>query len=808
MAESVEEQFDKKTIHISVRSLVEFILRSGDIDNRVGAGVQKEAMLAGSRMHRKIQKKMGASYDSEVVLKTLADMGRYFISIEGRADGIITKRDVDGNETEVIIDEIKTMYSDVTKMNAPVPVHRAQAMCYAAIYLEKYPMEEIAVQLTYVNLDTEEIKRFQERFCAEYLKDWMHGLLDEYRKWTDRDFEWKRIRQQSIHELEFPFAYRKGQKKLTADVYRTIARGKILFLQAPTGTGKTISTIFPAVKAVGEEIGDKIFYLTAKTVTGRAAADAVHLLKKHGYRGKVIQLTAREKICLNNGNADCNPDACPYAKGHFDRVNDAVFDLLQNCDDYDAGVLTAQAEKYTVCPYDMSLDLAVWCDMILCDYNYVFDPNVRLKRFFGEGESGSYIFLIDEAHNLVDRGRSMYSACLVKEDFLQVRRLLKQDRKINRALSVCNTQMLEWKRECEEWNELNSIGAFQFQLLHLYSLLEDWLHNHPEYPDREIVLDFFLQLRHFLNMSELLDEHYMIYTDYNMNGSFRVHLFCVNPAANLQNCLDQAVSSILFSATLLPIHYYKNLLSIREDNYAVYAETIFSQDQRLLVIAGDVSSAYRRRGEDEFKKIASYLLETVRAQKGNYMAFFPSYRMMEDVLAVFETIAGSQQDHVECVVQSRRMTEDEREHFLVRFSEQHEGSLLGFCVLGGIFAEGIDLKKEGLIGAVIVGTGLPQICTEREVLRTYYDRTMGQGFDYAYLFPGMNKVLQAAGRVIRTADDRGVIELLDERFLRREYRSLFPREWEQHEVIRFHQLSSVLQRFWESEKSADDFSPE
>ncbi len=824
------EVIEKEKLRISVRNLVEFVFRSGDIDNRVGKGTPTEAMEQGSRMHRRIQRRMGSGYRAEVPLKHELIMGHYILSLEGRADGIFERDQI------CFIDEIKSMYTDVTRFEEPLPVHLAQAKCYAYMFAAQAGLEQIGVQITYCDLDTEKTKQFGEICSFEDLSAWFGDMIESYRKWTDDRWEWNLIRRDSIRTTEFPFPYREGQRELAADVYRTIAREKLLFLQAPTGTGKTIAVVFPTVKAVGEGLADRIFYLTAKTITRTVAKEAFDLLKGEGLKMRVLILTAKEKLCPCE-TMDCNPVNCPYAKGHFDRVNEAVYDLMTTADDYSREVLLDQAERYRVCPFEMALDLALWSDVVICDYNYVFDPNVFLRRFFEEGERGDYVFLVDEAHNLVERGREMYSARIVKEDLLKFKKIFKAyDPKIASALEKCNRQMLEWKRACGDYSVLSSVGNFAFSLMQLLGRMDTFLRKRKEFPERKEVTEFYFDLRHFLDMFDRMDENYVCYTDFDETGRFVLHLYCVNPAKNLQECVDRGKSAVFFSATLLPIRYYKNLLSTRDDNYAVYAETSFRKEQRLLFVAGDVSSLYRRRNESEYRKIASYIAMCARARKGNYIAYFPSYRFMEDVYGAFlalyggeapdgdETAGGNEtaDGHgvpgggIDCILQSAGMREAEREDFMEEFSRPRENSLVAFCVVGGIFAEGIDLPHDRLIGVLVVGTGLPQICSEREVLKGYYNGTLipadaeegaesealddaqggGEGFRYAYQYPGMNKVMQAAGRVIRTATDVGVIGLLDERFLRRDYRELFPREWEDHRTCSLETLPSMLSDFW------------
>ncbi len=610
------------------------------------------------------------------------------------------------------------------------------------------------------------------------------------------------------------YQYREGQKKLAAAVYRTIERKKKLFIQAPTGVGKTMATVFPAVKAVGEGLADKLFYLTAKTITRTVAQQAFDILKQPGPDGpaaveegdtalqyKVITLTAKEKICFCE-KPECNPDYCPYAKGHFDRINDAVYDMITTSDDMSRQAVEEQAKKWQVCPFELGLDLSLWADAVICDYNYVFDPNAKLKRFFGEGVKGDYIFLIDEAHNLVERGREMFSASLCKEEVMKVRRLVKtRDVRLARQLEDCNRQLLALKRECDGCQVLESAGGIYLKLLSVMAEMERYLEECQEEDVREEVLGLYFEVRMFETIYEKLDENYMIYSEIDEEGRFLIRLFCVNPAVNLNEALEKGVSAIFFSATLLPIRYYRQLLSTKTDDYAVYAQSTFARENRLLLLGNDVSTRYTARGEATYRKYASYLLEMVQGKKGNYMAFFPSYKFMEEVYDQFLLLAEKEGSSAQCVIQAPYMSEEAREIFLEEFEEERKESLLGFCVMGGIFSEGIDLSRDRLIGAAVVGTGLPQVCRERELLREYFDKKGLRGFDYAYVYPGMNKVLQSAGRVIRTEEDRGVILLLDDRFREPRYKETFPREWEGLELCNVKNAGAKMRAFWDQTSS-------
>ena len=780
-------------IRISVRNLVEFILREGDIDNRTGGGQDPENMQMGSRIHRKIQRQMGSDYQAEVPLKTEIVCDGFTLKIEGRADGLIHTKE------QVMVDEIKGVLRELDRVQEPAGIHLAQAKCYASMVAEQEGVDEIGVQMTYCQMETEEVKRFQYSYRSNELKVWFDEVIRQYEKWAKFQIEWRKARNASIKGIEFPFPYRKGQRDLAVSVYRTILRKKKLFIQAPTGVGKTISTVFPAVKAVGEELGEKIFYLTAKTITRTVAEQAFETLREQNLKFKVITLTAKEKICFCE-ETSCNPDDCPYAKGHFDRVNDAVYELLMQEDVMSREVLEAQARKHKVCPFEMALDVSTWVDGVICDYNYVFDPDARLRRFFAEGGAGGYLFLIDEAHNLVERGRQMYSAELCKEDFLAVKKLVKGEApRFAKRLEACNKILLAMKKECENYKVLDNISHFGIQLMNVLSETDRYLEECVDKEVRETVLDFYFQVRSFLNIYDGLDENYVIYTEYQENGRFVLKLFCVNPAANLQKCLDKGNSAVFFSATLLPIQYYKRLLSTEKDNYAVYIDSSFDTKKRLLMNGVDVSTRYAMRSREMYQRYATYIFRVVKAKMGNYLIFFPSYRFMEDVYQEFTQLLASDEEEMELVIQQKHMDEEERENFLRAFEMGREKSLIGFGVLGGIFSEGIDLTNEKLIGTLIIGTGLPQVCNEREILKSYFDQKGLYGFDYAYRYPGMNKVLQAAGRVIRTEDDRGVILLLDERFQREKGKEIFPKEWADCERCRLDIVEEKIRLFWEKQ---------
>lgn len=771
-------------IKVSVRNLVEFIFREGDIDNRRGQVSDKDAMEAGSRMHRKIQKNMGSFYRSEVPLVIRLEQEHFILQIEGRADGIIEQAGA------ITIDEIKGVYRNVDEMEAPVFVHKAQAMVYAYIYGREQEVSEITVQMTYCNLETEEIRRFSEVYLFDELEEWFRKLVGQYMVWADYLYDHQRLRNASIENVQFPYPYRTGQRDMVVSVYHAIREETALFVQAPTGIGKTLATIFPAVQAMGQEMGDKIFYLTAKTITRTVAVEAFEKLREGGLQFSSVVITAKEKACFQE-ECTCNPEQCPYAKGHYDRINAAVFDCINHEQNITREVIYAYAGKHQVCPFEFCLDVSLWVDGIICDYNYVFDPRVNLKRYFGQGVQGDYIFLVDEAHNLYERASSMYSAELYKEEFLKVKKLIKPySNKLAGKLDACNRVLLEMKKECNGYQVMESIDPLIHRLLSVLGEYEKFLEQHHGLPDETEILEFYFKIYQFMNIYERVDENYVIFSEQVNADSFRIKLFCVDTSVNLRECLDKGRAVVFFSATLLPIRYYKKLLSAEED-YAIYIASPFPREHRQIMIGSDVSSRYSRRGQKEYEKIYYYIEKLIGTRDGNYMVFFPSYRMLQDVYAI--ACAEGLDKRVTLICQNPNMKEEAREEFLQQFEGEQ---VVAFCILGGIFAEGIDLTGERLIGTIVVGIGLPMVCNEREILRNYFEEREGMGFEYAYLYPGMNKVLQAAGRVIRTAEDHGVILLLDERFLRSTSRQLFPREWEDYEIVQMDTVATVSEKFW------------
>jgi DNA excision repair protein ERCC-2 len=780
-----------KVIRLSVRKLVEFILRSGDIDSRY---TSRDSMYEGTRYHRVLQKaniEKFDSYLSEVRLSGSFECGPVTYTLEGRADGIF----VDQGKT--VIDEIKTTSLPISLIEGDGSVtHWAQAQCYACIYALQNELTAISVRLTYFNIDTYETKHFIKDFELGELEAFVAAVLEKYTAWADLTASWQALRDTAIGTLAFPFPnYRTGQRELAVSVYRAIAGYRKLFAQAPTGTGKTISALFPAVKAMGEGKTSKIFYLTAKTITRQVAEEAFERMRQGGLRIKTLTLTAKDKVCFCE-NRICRPDYCRYAKGYYDRANDAVYDVITACDHITRSVVEEYAEKHGVCPFELSLDISNWVDCVICDYNYVFDPRAYLRRFFAEGD-GDYVFLIDEAHNLVDRAREMFSASLTKTQFYEIKKQLKgKSKALDKSLSAINKRMIEYRKSCTEAGFLVSAEKpedFIGQVAEFTGLCELLLKENPALGEHNEFLQLYFEALNFQLVGEFFDERYVAFTEAKY-GEVTVKLFCLDPSFLLGEAFKRGGSAVLYSATLTPLDYFRDILGGNNDDRLLSLDSPFDSRHLCLMAADRISTRFKHR-EQSVGKLAGMIGAFVTRKTGNYIIYFPSYKYMKDVLTSFTEAFP----HIRTAEQGTGMSEEEREQFLACFEDDPRETLVAFCVLGGIFSEGIDLKGSRLIGSAIISVGLPQLSVQQDIIKDYFNRKNGMGYEYAYMFPGMNKVLQAAGRVIRSDDDIGAVLLIDERYSHQNYLKLFPKHWRECRLIRDKEsLETVLDAFWES----------
>jgi len=759
---------------ISVNKIIDLVMRSGNIDSRF---YDAAPMYMGAALHRKIQAGMGDNYQKEVSLKLDVTIVDTQVEIRGRADGVIT------DLTGVTIDEIKTTTLPLDYIFEKHHQHLAQGKCYAHMYLQtlENPPAEIAVQLTYFQMETEEIRRHSWTFSAVELAEFFQRLLADYGVWLKLERDWQIIRDASIRELTFPFpTYRNGQRELAVGVYRTISQAKKLYACAPTGIGKTLSSIFPSIKAMGEGKTAPIFYLTAKTVTRTVAEEAVRLMARGGLRFKSITLRAKDKLCPNEEKCLCNPQACARALGHFSRVNAAILDIVENADLITPAEITEYSARHMVCPHEYTLDIALWCDLVVGDYNHVFHPEAYLRRFFSEPRD--YVFLIDEAHNLTDRVRDMYSAEISKNALAKVLKALrgrdlltKNLRKAMRGLDAFLTDMVN-DHGNKRAHVVDEVDAVLLMLIkETTAAMGEWLGANPGNAVHGDMLETYFGLNKFSFVSEIFDAHYCQMAEF-FGREVQITLFCLNPSKIIREKLEFAKSSILFSATLMPLPYYRDILGGAADDHMVMLPSPFDPANLRLVANTAISTKYRDR-DASYVPIAQQI-KTIVASGGNFFAFFPSYEFMSNVYDAFVTICTD----VEIIVQGKEMIEDERAEFLQKFDETNT-TKVGFAVLGGIFSEGIDLVGDKLVGAIIVGVGLPRVSLRQDLIRDYFNQVNGRGYDYAYVFPGMNKVLQAAGRVIRTETDTGTVVLIDSRYRTREYRGLLPEHWSGIEFI-------------------------
>jgi DNA excision repair protein ERCC-2 len=784
-----KEMPTKPLIKISVRNLIEYVLMGGNLSSGF---ISNTRMTDGIKGHQKIQKSRPEGYLFEVPVTFLVENEKIELEISGRIDGILI------NENETIIEEIKTTSRDLNDIDSDSNLsYWAQAKCYAFIYATQNKLSSISIQLTYFNTQNDEMKFFNEYFDINELKTFFYDLIDKYIIWAVTIQNWTNFRNASIKQISFPFNnYRRGQRELAVTAYRAIRDGRKLFAQAPTGIGKTIATLFPAIKAIGEGHASKIFYLTAKTITRTIAEKALESLRRSGLSIKSVTITAKDKICFNPQLSNCDPEFCEYARGYYDRVKDAISDIF-HLDSFTRPAIEEYAYKHRICPFEFTLDLSLNSDCIICDYNYVFDPKVYLKRFFMD-QKEEFIFLIDEAHNLVDRSREMFSAELTKREILDLKKAVKKELpKLSPILNKINTCFIDVRKSIEKSEKSNIVQKEKpIDILELVkkfiNISEAWLSKNEPGPFREALLDLYFKTLSFINISDSYSERYVTYFE-KVPDDIKVKLFCLDPSYILAEAMKRGKAIILFSATLTPMNYFTKILGGDEASVSLKLPSPFERNNLCLLLDDKTSTKYRMR-ENTYDSITLSLISVIKGKVGNYLVYFPSYKYMNEIYNRFCALETG----VDVILQKDGMTESDREGFLNEFSDSKNKSLLGFAVMGGIFGEGIDLVGERLSGAIIVGVGLPQICLERDIIRDYFNDINEQGYEYAYVYPGMNKVLQAVGRVIRTETDLGAVLLIDERFSTALYRDLCPQEW--HPILKVSNVNDIeakIKDFWE-----------
>lgn len=774
-------------ITLAVRTLVGFVLRRGHIDTRF---VSNERMVDGGEIHRMIQRSSGEDYQSEVFLRSSYPVEGIDFHVQGRADGMYREG------TTVVIDEIKsTKKTKEELLEEDDETHWGQGIVYAALYCDSHVCEEIIVQLTYYQIKDEEIIRKRRTYTSQEVKILLLEYLKKYVPWAKFSLEWKQKRSLDLQAMKFPYAYRKGQYELAGSVYRSIRDRKQQFISAPTGIGKTISTLFPAMKAMGEGHGELIFYLTAKNVTRQQAQDTILSLRATmpNQSFKSIQLTAKDKVCFLPKRT-CNPVDCPYAKDYFERINDILLLIIKEADTFTSESIAHYARQYTVCPFELALDLTLFCDAIVCDYNYVYDPVAQLQRFFVDG--GDYILLVDEAHNLVDRSRGMYSATLERQRLIDATLNCGKRYKRLQRVSSDVAELLTWHPQPEElhyWVETSSPNEIKKQLQKWITVCEPWLEKQQKNKHYEEIIQLYFDIRFFLRILDLYEEQYVSY--YQIDVDHQVTLLCLDASTFIKGVVEKARNAIYFSATLEPMPYFIQTLGGSKASLQQSVESPFPTSHLGLYVMSHISTKYADRSAS-LEAVIDVISTTIQAKKGNYFVFASSYQYIEQITVALQ----AQGKDLILLVQKPNMNEQERANFLTHFDTTHSKSMVGICVLGGIFSEGIDLVGERLIGTIVVGVGLPQFNPQQEALKQYYETRLHEGFAYAYQYPGMNKVLQAAGRVIRSECDRGVVVLIDDRFASRRYHDLFPPHYHTRKHLHhINQLNRELHYFWKKE---------
>ncbi len=753
-------------IKLSVRELVEFVYKSGDISAR---NLSLDRAMEGIRAHKILQSQMGDGYRKEFYLKSEFIFKDIMFFIEGRADGILTQDD------EVTIDEIKSTYTDLGLIDEEYrTANMAQAKCYAYMYGLMYDLSKLSVQVRYYNLDTKETKTIKQAFGLEELKTFFYGLLETYLDWAETIISLGKERDRTIEEAAFPFKdYRKGQREFSVAVYRTIEAGKKLFAQAPTGVGKTVSVLFPAIKSLHGK-NSKIFYLTAKSTTKTIAFNTVKIMHEKGLRLRTAVITAKDKICFME-ERKCEPEYCPYAKGYYDKLNIPLRETLKNDCLYDREFIEDLAKKHELCPFELSLDLAYMSDIVICDYNYYFDPRVGLQRedTFNKDKD---IVLIDEAHNLEDRARDMYSPEIIKEVFYEVYKRMKTEKSLRKELYNINRKFIDIRKGIDKAQILQGPPEELINALRKFTVkAEKYFNENKGEKVPEELTDIYFQSVFFIKISEIADDNFCYYAD-KTNNITRVKLFLIDPSQILKEIQKKARSSIFFSATLTPLKYFRYMLGGDEDDHILRISSPFRRENLNLMISSDISMKYTLR-DSNIEKACEYINTLITERKGNYLVFFPSYHFMNKVYSTYETLYDTSSITLQC----RGIEEDDQKEITDRF--ENERNVVVFTVVGGVFSEGIDLPLDKLIGAVIIGTGIPQISFERNIIKAFFDDKMKAGYDFAYKYPGFNKVLQSAGRVIRNEEDKGTVLLIDSRFCQHTYLKLFPDHWKHYKRI-------------------------
>ncbi|MBE6142824.1 MAG: ATP-dependent DNA helicase [Erysipelotrichaceae bacterium] len=778
-----------KDIVLSVHGLVDFLLRSGNIDNRI---FNNASMAEGTRIHLRYQQIQNNNYISEEELscEVIVDDFRFLLS--GRADGIIIGKKFP------IIDEIKSTVIELEKFyEENKNWHLGQAKVYAYMYAKENSLDTMGVRLTYISQKDDEDKLLMNfTYSFLELEEYVTNLCVDYLSFYRMIDLHKNQVKISSDALEFPYGeYRLGQRELAKYVYGTILNDDTLFIEAPTGIGKTISTLFPAIKSIAKCGTEKIFYLSAKAMAKEVAFDASKLMISKGLDAKVIKLNSKEKMCFT-GEHRCNPDECPFTIGYYDKLRTILTEIVQNESIINDEIIYKYANRYQVCPFELQLDVSLFCDVVICDYNYVFDPIVYLKRYF-EISKTNYVALIDETHNLVDRSREMYSTTLELDEFVAVQKKLRKFKhpKFKRALKKIIVYLNDIKECDDEYmiQEGDFDPYFYELLMNYFRQCQDILKNYPDV-NYDIFIDNFRNVNRFLKISEFIGKGFTTYYQKSEDNLFAI-IKCVDSSSLVKDTLRKLKASIFFSATLTPIEYYVNCLGGNEDTPVMKLESPFPKENCLTLVRTDLSTRYKDR-INTYQKIADTIDLVINKKVGNYLVFFSSYQYLEEVYSRMNF-----KNDIRYIKQTRDMEDRDKDKFLSFFELDPSKTTVGFAVLGGIFSEGIDFYSDKLIGAIVVGVGIPQISFERDLIKEHFESEEINGYEYAYVNPGITKIIQAAGRVIRSENDKGIIVFIDDRFTQYKYRNILKKQYKNNEFVNNErQIDYLLEQFWKKNK--------
>jgi len=745
---------------VAVRELCEFTAKQGDLDLRF---TPAPSALEGMAGHAAVAaRRDDPNYQSEL---TLAGEYRGRLKVRGRADGFDPERRR--------VEEVKTFKGRLERQSdTQRELHWAQARIYGWLLCEQQGLAEIEVALVYYNVGNQQETVFAERRSAAELREHFERHCERFLGWAERQLAHRAARDEALAALAFPLGeFRTGQRALAESVYKAAASGRCLLAQAPTGIGKTMGTLFPLLKAAPAQRLDKVFFLAAKTSGRQTAMDALARLPALPLR--VLELVARDKACEHPDKA-CHGESCPLAAGFYDRLPAARAAALEGTAALTQQAVREAALQHEVCPYYLSQELARWVDVVVGDYNYYFDLG-GLLHGLTQANAWRVGLLVDEAHNLVERARGMYSAELRPETLAAARQAARRLPSVKTALDKVRKAWAAVDKAQDEPYAVHAAlpEALMGALKQCAATLGEHLAEHATEPDPSLQA-FLFEAQHLARMAESLDEHSLVdLTKADAAEKPGQSLLCIRnlvPAPFLRPRLETAHTSTLFSATLQPTAYYTDLLGLPEGHVCVDVASPFSAAQLRVNIASHISTRYAHRSAS-LAPISRLMAGQFQAQPGNYLAFFSSHDYLQQVADMFAELFPT----LPVWRQSRRMGEAEQRQFLGRFTEGGQG--IGFAVLGGAFSEGIDLPGRRLIGAFLSTLGLPQVNPVNEQIKARMQSLFGAGYDYTYLYPGLQKVVQAAGRVIRTPSDHGVVHLIDDRYARREIHRLLPAWW-------------------------------